>query len=379
MNTPKNPFILTGYAGPEYFCNREKEVEDLTEAYRNNRNIILYSPRRLGKTGLIQHFFFDTKKADTKITTIYVDIHDTVDLEGFINSFCSAVLNATETKRDGFINRMSELFSGIKTSFLLNEYTGMPEVQLGLGTAPEKEHSLSVIMQHLDNHTTAVVVAIDEFQQISNYPEKNVEALLRKYIQQQKNANYIFSGSEKHLLLPMFSDAKRPFYQSTEHIHLKKLDFGTYKSFIQNHLKAGNKNVPEIVLDYILDWTDIHTFYTQYVCNRLYALPEEEITLDRVKKLLFEILTEKEGYFHTLSKLLSKHQLQVLVALAKENVLTKPTAQKFLRKHELSGAATVRKSLQALVSKGLVDEELSDEKPEYRVNDVFLRRWLEQR
>ncbi|MCF8459867.1 MAG: ATP-binding protein [Flavobacteriales bacterium] len=379
MKTPKNPFLLMGYAGPEYFCNREKEVENLTEAYRNNRNVTLYSPRRLGKTGLIQHFFSETQKTDSKVITIYVDILDTVDLEGFINLISSAVLNATETKADGFIKRMTELFSGMKASFLLNEYTGMPEVQLGLGTTPEKEHSLAAIMNHLENSTTPVVVAIDEFQQISNYPEKNVEALLRKYIQQQQNVNYIFSGSEKHLLLPMFSDAKRPFYQSTQHIHLKKLEFDTYKSFIQKHLNEGNKNVPEIVLDYILNWTDIHTFYTQYVCNTLYALQEEEIALGRVKKLLFEILTEKEGYFHTLTKLLSKHQLQVLAAVAKENVLTEPTAQKFLRKHELSGAATVRKSLQALVSKGLVDEELSDEKPEYRVNDVFLRRWLEMR
>jgi len=379
MKAPKNPFLLTGYAGPNYFCGREKEAKKLLEAYSNNRNVVLYSPRRLGKTGLIHHFFHQITRTDRQTITIYVDIHDTVDLEGFINAFSSAVLNATETKRETVIKRISELFSGIKASFSLNEYTGMPEVQLGLGTAPEKEHSLAAIMNYLESQGKPVVLAIDEFQQINNYPETNVEALLRRHVQQQKNISYIFSGSEKHMLLPMFSDAKRPFYQSTEHLHLQKLDFDEYKDFIHKHFEADMKEVPETVLNYILDWTDIHTFYTQYVCNRLYALPEKNITLERVKKLLYEILTEKEGYFHTLTRLLSRHQLQLLTAIAKENVLTEPTAQKFLGKHGLSGAATVRKSLQTLIAKGLVDDELSNEKPEYRVNDVFLRRWLEQR
>lgn len=379
MKTPKNPFLLTGYAGPHYFCNRENEAEKLLEAYRNRRNVVLYSPRRLGKTGLIHHFFHRVTDTEKQITTVYVDIHDTVDLEGFINAFSSAVLNATETKKEHFIKRISDLFSGIKASFSLNEYTGMPEVQLGLGTAPEKEHSLAAIMHHLECQENPVVLAIDEFQQISDYPERNVEALLRRHVQQQKNISYIFSGSEKHMLLPMFSDAKRPFYQSTEHLHLQKLSLDEYKGFIQKHFEADAKDVPEIVLNYILDWTDLHTFYTQYVCNRIYALPEKHITLDRVKKLLYEILTEKEGYFHTLTRLLARHQLQLLTAIAKENVLTEPTAQKFLRKHGLSGAATVRKSLQTLIAKGLVDDELSEEKPEYRVNDVFLRRWLEHR
>ncbi|MEX0813860.1 MAG: ATP-binding protein [Chitinophagales bacterium] len=379
MKNPSNPFIVAGYANPNYFCDREHEITILTEAYQNGRNIVLYSPRRLGKTGLIHHFFHQVKKKDKNVTTVYVDIHDTLDLEGFINAFSSAALNALESKKENFIKRIGELFSGIKASFSIDEYTGIPEVQLGLGTAPEREHSLAAVIKYLENHKNQIVIAIDEFQQINNYPEKNVEAILRKHIQRQKNANYIFSGSEKHLLLPMFSDAKRPFYQSTQHLGLKKLGLAKYKKFIQKHLKEAGKEVSETVLDYILQWTDIHTFYTQFVCNRLYALPEKQLSLAKTKKLLMEILTEKEAYFHTLIKLLPKHQLQLLTAIAKENVLVEPTAKEFLRKHQLSGVSTVSKSLNALVTKGLVDDERSNEKLEYRVNDVFLRRWLERR
>ena len=379
MEKPTNPFLVAGYASPKYFCDREPETAALTEAYRNGRNVVLFSPRRLGKTGLIHHFFHQVKKGDKNVTTIYMDIQYTVDLEGFINAFSTAVLNALESKRESFIKRIGELFSGIKASFSLDEYTGMPEVQLGLGTAPEKEHSLAALIKYLENHKHPIIIAIDEFQQINNYPEKNVEALLRKHIQRQKKVNYIFSGSEKHLLLPMFSDAKRPFYQSTQHLNLKKLDADVYKKFIENHLQEGEKEVPETILDFILEWTDRHTFYTQFVCNRLYALREKEVSLGETKKLLLSILTEKEAYFHTLTKLLSKHQLQLLSAIAKENVLTAPTSKDFLRKHQLSGVSTVSKSLDALISKGLVDDEPSNEKTEYRVNDVFLRRWLEQR
>jgi len=201
--------------------------------------------------------------------------------------------------------------------------------------------------------------------------------LLRKHLQHLHHTHFIFSGSEKHLLLPMFLDNSRPLYQSTQFMRLGKIKYADYKQFIQKHFKSGGIQLEDNAADFILDWTNRHTYYTQYVCNYLYSTREEKLDVEKVKSKLPEILKGWEAILMNYSKLLSFHQFQLLKAIAKENVVTEPTSQIFLKKHDLSGVSTVRKSLSVLIEKGLVNEELKDKKPEYMLNDVFLMRWLE--
>ena len=372
--------MTTGYGGPEYFCDREKETDALTEAFDNGRNVTLFSPRRLGKTGLIRHFFYtlSQRKRGDKPITIYLDIQDTTDLNGFINAFASTVIHALESKQEAIFKRMSELFRGLKVQFTMNEYSGIPEVNLGLETPDEKERSVASVFQYLKQQKKPVVIAIDEFQQINEYPEQNTEALLRKYIQHQQNIRYIFSGSEKHLLLPIFSDSNRPFYQSTQFLQLKKLDHAPYAEFIKKGFQTGNKTISDDAIELILQWSCYHTYYTQYVCNILFARSDKKVSTESVKKVIPLILEEHEPVFQYYRKLLHTQQFKLLTAIAKENEATELTGSHFLHKYDLTGTSTVLKSLNTLIEKSLVFEEKTSNKTHYRLNDVFLMRWLEQ-
>ncbi len=370
----ENPFPITSYKGPEYFCNRQEETSLLKEALQNGRNITLFSPRRMGKTGLIHHLFHNLK--DENCNTVYTDIFGTEDLNGFINRLANAVLSAISGKKENIITRTLEIFGRLRPQISYNELSGMPQVSFALQNEAEKQATLNEIFTILEQQKLLNFIAIDEFQQISRYPETNTEQLLRSYIQHLKNTYFIFSGSQRHLLTPMFSDPKRAFYQSSSFLSLGKLDFQVYKSFIKAQFEQNNQKIKDENVDFILEWTKSYTFYTQYLCNRVFSKRQKLITDDLIRNCIEEIFTERETVFYNYRNLLSHHQYRLLSAVALEKQVSEPTGQAFMKKFDLSNASTVRKSLKALINKEMIYEIPGEEKASYQVYDVFLLQWF---
>ncbi|MGW8317479.1 MAG: AAA family ATPase [Bacteroidales bacterium] len=371
----ENPFPITSYKGPEYFCNREKETAQLREAVLNGRNMMLFSPRRMGKTGLIHHLFHTLK--NEKINPIYVDIFGTVDLNSFINKLANAVLAAAAVKKENLVQKAADLFGRLRPQISYNGLTGVPQVSLVLQNDAEKRATMGELFDILERQKNPVLLAIDEFQQISNYPEQQTEQLLRSHIQHLNNTFFIFSGSQRHMLVPMFSDPKRPFYQSSSFLALDKLNVKEYKRFIQGHFEKNRQAIAEEQLAFILHWTESYTFYTQYLCNKVFSKRRTRITSDLISECISEIFAERETIFYNYRNLLSRHQYELLSAVAREGGVDEPTGQSFIKKYELSNASTVRKSLQALVEKEMIYSIPGEEKPVYKAYDVFLARWFQ--
>ena len=199
-----NPFVTKGYAGPEYFCDRVKETENVVRLLTNENNMALISPRRLGKTDLIRHCF-SLPEISTKYYTFLIDIYATNSLSDFVEIFGRAILE--ELKPLGR-KAWEQFFSAIKSiqqqiSFDIN---GNPVWGIGLGTASNPATTLDEIFKYLGNADKPCLVAIDEFQRITEYPNgQNVEALLRTYIQRCNNATFLFSGSKRHLMSEIFT------------------------------------------------------------------------------------------------------------------------------------------------------------------------------
>ena len=228
---PENPFLVSGYYSAEYFCNREKETERVIHALANGRNITIFSIRRLGKTGLIEHVF-EKLKLDRKKHLFYIDILPTTNLNSFINLFASSVLGKLETKPEKFIKKIGEIFSGIRPVISFDPVTGTPSLQINVQSVEDADRSLQAVFKYLKESGKRIVIALDEFQQVTNYPEKNVEAVLRTNIQRAVGINFIFSGSQKHILMSIFSQYGKPFYQSTEMMQLERINENEYSEFI---------------------------------------------------------------------------------------------------------------------------------------------------
>ena len=241
----------------------------------------------------------------------------------------------------------------------------------------EKEYTLQGLFNFLENQGKLIVVAIDEFQQISNYPEKNIEALLRTYIQKLTNIRFIFCGSRKAMMINLFSNVKRPFFASTQYLSLEEIDRDAYSLFIRNKFSESEILITDEALTMILEWSLMHTFYTQSLCNTLFYIADDEITIDTVKLACVELLKRNEPVFCQYRQLLTKAQWNFLIAIAKEKEVRQLTAQKFISQYEIGTPANARRISKSLLEKELLLELPSKKETTYRVYDVFLSRWLE--
>jgi hypothetical protein len=376
MKAQKNPFHLRDYHGPGLFCGRNTERALLVENINNNINTTLFSIRRMGKTGLLRHVFYYLNKEKSR-ECIYIDIYATQSLAEFTNQLASAILRAFPQSISigkKFIN----LIKGLNPTISYDALTGAPEISFSFREPKQYEYSLKELFAFLEGQNKPVVIAIDEFQQIANYPEKNTEALLRTIIQQLKNVSFIFSGSQRHLLLEMFNSAKRPFFSSTNPLYLGPIPIEEYKKFIIKLFAKGSRTIDDEAVDFILDWTCNHTYYTQSLCNKVYTQNTGKISIENVYTACDSILQEQENIFFQYRNLLTSAQWKLLKAVAIEGKVRQPTGSIFIGKYSLGNPASVKRSLEALVSKEMVFREAEETGSYYRVYDCFLLRWLER-
>jgi uncharacterized protein len=371
-----NPFPVSSYQGPDYFCNRQAEIKKLTAHALNGMHTTLLSIRRMGKTGLVQHLFRSLEKRKT-VCCLYTDIYATQSQKEFINQLSTAALRAFPAKKK-FGKKIWDFITGLRPVISYDNLTGQPEVSLQFSHARQLEQSLESLLQYIDKSGKLTIIAIDEFQQISNYPEKNTEALLRTLIQPLKNIRFIFSGSSRHILTEMFADNKRPFFGSAQMLELKSIPRHEYEAFIRQHFTARRRKIDEASLSFISEWTKLHTYFTQVVCNRIFAEGHTAISLPDVQRLCNELLTEQEAVFFQYRNLLTASQWQLLMAIAKEDKLYQPNSKNFISRYKLGTPSNVKRSLDALMTKEMIYQEQDEKGFYYRGYDCFLARWLER-
>ncbi len=375
MKRTNNPFLIKGYISKELFCNREKELEQLYLNVQNGVDTTLISPRRMGKTGLIFRFF-DYLRGKSDIKPIYVDIFSSRDLSEFNKLMAEAILLEFPEKTP-VGKKFMNFIRGFRPLIGFDPLSGQPQIQINYQSAMEKEYTLQGLFNFLENQGMPIVVAIDEFQQISNYPEKNTEALLRSYIQKLANVRFIFCGSQKNMMVNIFSNVKRPFYASTQFLFLEKINSEVYLDFISNKFAESEIQIESDASAMILDWSLGHTFYTQSLCNILYYISDGNITIEKVKFACIELLKRNEPVFYQYRQLLTTAQWNFLIAVAKEGEVKQITAQKFISQYHIGTPANARRISKSLLDKELLLEIIAKKETSYRVYDVFLLRWLE--
>ena len=370
-----NPFPITGYIGKSFFCDREYELMTLKKQVENNINTTLISLRRLGKSSLI-HRLFEDLRVDNTCHCIYVDIYPTQNLKEFTENLSQAILQQIPEHKS-FGKRFLDLLKRFHPVISYDPLTGAPEVSFGFTEMKTTEKTLTGIFQFLENEAQQAVVAIDEFQQVANYTEVNTEALLRSRIQNLQKTRFIFSGSNKHMMAEIFNSAKRPFFSSTQMMYLNPISQDAYYTFIKNKFEEGGKKIDDEAIGFILEWTRLHTYYTQVICNNTYALPLKNIRLEDVKQVCSNLLLSQQATYVQYRQLLSPVQWQLLIAIAKEGKVYQPQSKTFIQKYKIGTPANSKRALDALLEKEMIYREEDVRDLWYQVYDVFLSRWLE--
>lgn len=371
----KNPFIVMGKIPVELFCDRETETNKLVHSLTNGNNVVLISPRRMGKTGLIHHCYDDPCISETYYT-FFVDILHTSNLREFTFNLGRSIYKELVPKGKRYAKGFIQALKSLSGSISVDTLNGGPKFGVELGEITKPELTLEEIFTYLECANKPCIMAIDEFQQITHYPEKNIEALLRGHIQQMQNCRFVFAGSERSIMMQMFSSAARPFYQSADTLELNAIPFDTYRVFVHRLYEDHRKKVDDDVIRYVYDLFNGHTFYMQKVFNEAFANTSIHGTtsLAFVNEAIDIILHDKETTYMEILSALSEKQKPLLYAIAAEREASRLTSVAFVKKYSLLSASAVQSAVKQLLAQNLITEVHK----QYSVTDKFFALWINQ-
>ena len=350
-----NPFIVGKYLSDEYFCDRKTETDFLRKQIENGRNVALISPRRIGKSGLIQHFF---NQADIleKYHVFFIDIYATNSLAEFVYTFGKEIYEQLKPQSTIWKEKFFQTISSFRMGFKLDPMTGAPGLDLGLGDIQAPQTSLDEIFSYIDEADKPCIIAIDEFQQIGDFSEKNVAALLRTKIQKCQKAQFIFSGSKRHMMTNMFNSPSKPFYQSAISMGLDPIPLEVYSEFAIQLFEKRGKQIDSSVIEDIWNRYNGYTWFVQMMMNELFALTEDGAIchVDMIPEAQRNVVMSQEsGYKDILSNIPPKQKI-VLQAIAKEGVANSITSAKFIKKYNLNSASAVQAAIKLLLQNDII-------------------------
>ncbi len=370
----ENPFIVTGKIKPEYFCDRVEESERLTRCILSGgENMVIISPRRLGKTGLILHCF-DKPEVQEHVTTLFIDILRTSSLQEFTYVLGRAVFKTLGTRSQQMMKNIIDTLRSLRGSFGYDPVMGTPTFDIKLGDITNPTYTLEEIFACLEQSSEHIVVAIDEFQQIVNYPEKNIEALLRTHIQQSANANFIFAGSERHIMGEMFLEHARPFYQSATMMSLSPISLDKYEDFVIKHFSANQLTVATDAISHAYHLLQGNTYYMQKTFREAFAMALGGKTCDKqmIEDIISSIMQDNSHKYSESLAQLTLPQKELLMAIATEGRARRITSSQFVKRHRLKSASSVQAAIRKLMEYGIVTMQEN----EYYIEDQLLQRWL---
>ena len=368
-----NPFVVTGKIEPEYFCDRVHESAKLVKSLTNGNNVVLISPRRMGKTGLIQ-FCYEKPEIVDNYYTFFIDILHTSSLKEFTYVLGKEVYEALSPRSAKMVGLFIQTLKSLSGKFGFDPLTNLPTFNVGLGDIEQPEFTLEEIFKYLKSADKPCIVAIDEFQQIAKYPEKNIEALLRTHIQKIKNSSFIFAGSERHLMQAMFLSSARPFYHSADTLELDAIASDLYVPFIVNHFKTRERNISESSVERVYNLFKGHTYYIQKTFNGAFSDTQrgEQCTIETITVTIDNMIDSNATIFREILSNIPEKQKELIYSIARDGEACQITSSKFIKRHNLSSASSVQSALKKLLEKDIVTEI----NKRYSITDKLFAMWI---
>ena len=367
-----NPFILYGYESEKYFCDRKEETANLRRLVTNGNNVALIAPRRIGKTGLIENLFHQ-KDIARKYYTFLIDIYATKNIEELVMTMGASMLASLRPRGTKVMHHFISFLSSLRTGVTFDAM-GNPSWNIEVGDIRLPRTTLDEIFDYINAADKPCIVAIDEFQTVASYRDEKVEALLRTYIQNCRNANFIFSGSQRTMMGEIFSSPSRPFFQSTSMMTIGSIPIEKYIQFAQMHFNEAGKNISSDVIAEVYHRFEGITWYVQRVMNEFFSLTPQHSKCDKemLEPAIKNILCANEFTYQSILFQLPPKQKELLVAIAKERKAQNLTSSAFIKKYRLTSSSSVQSAIKGLLEKNFVTSALGI----YEVCDKFFEEWL---
>lgn len=367
-----NPFFIGRYVDKKYFCDREKDTETLVRHIVNGRNVALISPRRLGKSGLIHHTFAQDTIKD-RYTTIYVDIYATKDLCEMVKALSEAIVK-TVCHKQKWHEKFFSFIKSLRVGFHIDAISGEPSFDIGIGDIDNPDKTIRELFKYMEASEKPCILAIDEFQQIREYPQTNTEAFIRSLVQQCSRTSFIFCGSKRHTMTDIFYSPAKPFFQSVISQSLKPIPMNIYTEFASRMFSKRGKVLDKTAAEAVYTMFDGCTWYMQMMMNEMFALTKEGMTctVDYIDFAWENIIMAQEDRYQAILYSLAPKQKQLLYAIAKDRIVEGITSSEFVKRHRLVSASSVQAALKPLLKNDIV----TCEEGIYRIYDYFFADYL---
>ncbi len=371
----KNPFIYGEEVSGEYFCNREEEIRELLRDIENSQNVIIFSPRRYGKTSLIKEVLRRAKG----FLTFYIDLYPAITKQKFVEQYALGISKGLKGKKETILQTIRDLIPRIIPKIVVttkNEWKFEFDFDRLRPTGPILDDLLEAAHKQANKENKKAVVVFDEFQEIANYGDDEIERKMRSVFQTHHNVSYIFMGSKRHMMDNLFNNPNRPFYKSGKHFLLGKIKKEEFYTFIEQKFKSGGFECNKETIEKILEITECHPYYTQMLCHFIWEEAEDKkITEEIVEVAIGKIFYHEASSYMNLWDNLTQMQKRLLISLAKEEDTPEIFSNEFIKKYNLSSASSVQKAIKALLEKEIVEK--NDTK--YIFIDIFFKRWLKEK
>jgi AAA+ ATPase superfamily predicted ATPase len=376
---PVNPFTFGDFALDESFTDREEEVAELVSDMRNGQNVLVYAPRRYGKSSLV--LSAASKAVEAGVLVSYVDLMKTPTKERLAAALAKSIFEDVMPLSEQIAERAGKLFGGLRVKPILEldpvtqkiRFTFEPSRHRRDPAVDETIEGLLDLLQHLaSEQRKRVVLILDEFQEIVRL-DKGYPNLLRAIFQAQPEVAHLYLGSKRHVIDTIFSDRNEPFWRSAKRLELDVIPKEMFKTFIERRFADTDKGVTADSLDRIVDATNGHPYATQELCYFVWELvPFGHHALGSdVETALAQVLRSEHNHFSRIWEDATENQRLLLLALAEEpSTLYSPTWQ---ARHGLESSSHVQRAAGTLERHELIGKNPDGE---YEILEPFLAEWL---
>lgn len=349
----KNPFKYGELSTGENFCNRKSELKQLHDSFRDGQSIVLISPRRWGKSSLVDHALSTYKG---KLYQVKIDCFGISSSEEFYATVLKSVLLATTSKLKQLTDTVTK---HIKSFIPYIKYTAGEDEELSISLDFPKSKLdpgtvLDLAQKIARQRKIRVVVCVDEFQKIAEWSDGlNVLEKLRSHWQKHKEVTYCLCGSKRHVMSGLFSHSSQPFYRFGETILLPKIDHTEWVAFLLSEFRKTGKATTKEVAHELVAQVDSHSYYVQYLARICWNNAKDKITPVILKDSYAELLNDHLALFQNIVKRLTVYQTNYIRALLAGE--TQLTSQRVLQAYQLGSQGNIKRIADALEDQEIVD------------------------
>ncbi len=374
----EKPFAYGISVSGENFTDRVKETRQLLLNFTHGLNTIIISPRRFGKTSLVNKAI--NSLSDNSIVPVFIDIYDCRDEFDFYNRFSEAILKQASSSLDTALKNISDFIGRIAPKISVSS-DNTSEYSISLGLSPRQivpEDILNLPEKIAIKRGKHLVVCIDEFQQIGEFPDSlQIQKRLRGVWQHQKNTSYCLFGSKKHMLENIFQNKRMPFYQFGQLIYLERIPETDWVEYIISRFRKDGKKISEELAKRICEIVDRHSSYVQQLAWNLYVETDDEATEEGLEAAVSGLLAQNNSFFTEQIRPLSSYQINFLKAICC-GIHSGFTSEKILSSWNLGSKSNVSVIKKALLGNEMIESRGKDIYISDPVFEIWLRRAMQR-